>query len=236
MQHANDVVSIGSAVCDSNRELFGLHQTTFMLLRSDGRPVISIDDVRMSDESRRHYRDHVYTLVAPHFQRLRSTHLPITDEQTSSDITTTLVREGYTGDQPIMLVLPILEPAGLLGAIVCGSCVPFSDELRSALMTMAHLASVRLAQLGVRIVRVTPLLTARQIDVAQLAARAHTNAQIAATLDVSENTVKKHLKDIFERLGISTRVELAVQIGVGPFDRVPVGITHRGHLTIMRTM
>jgi len=52
-------------------------------------------------------------------------------------------------------------------------------------------------------------LTARQLEITELAARGRTNAELSATLGISENTVKKHLKDIFRRLGVSNRTELA---------------------------
>lgn len=51
-------------------------------------------------------------------------------------------------------------------------------------------------------------LTPRQADVAALAARGATNPQIAQQLGVSENTVKTHLKDVFDRLGVTSRAEL----------------------------
>jgi DNA-binding CsgD family transcriptional regulator len=54
-----------------------------------------------------------------------------------------------------------------------------------------------------------PDLTARQREVVELVLRGLTNREIAALLQISANTVKKHLKDIFFRHGISRRAELA---------------------------
>jgi DNA-binding CsgD family transcriptional regulator len=52
-------------------------------------------------------------------------------------------------------------------------------------------------------------LTPRQTEIAELAAVGHTNAEIAASLGISVNTVKARLKEVFERLGVCNRTELA---------------------------
>jgi DNA-binding NarL/FixJ family response regulator len=54
------------------------------------------------------------------------------------------------------------------------------------------------------------LLTPRQLEVATLTARGCSNREIASVLELSENTVKKHLKDVFAALDVSNRTELAV--------------------------
>ena len=53
-------------------------------------------------------------------------------------------------------------------------------------------------------------LTPRQLEVATLVSEGHTNNDIALLLGVSEETVKSHLKVMFQRLGCKNRVELAV--------------------------
>ena len=52
------------------------------------------------------------------------------------------------------------------------------------------------------------LLSRREIEVARLAAKGYTNAQIAETLFISTETVKSHMNSIFEKIGISSRKEL----------------------------
>lgn len=52
------------------------------------------------------------------------------------------------------------------------------------------------------------LLSRREIEVARLAAKGYTNAQIAECLYISTETVKSHMNSIFEKLGISSRKEL----------------------------
>ena len=51
--------------------------------------------------------------------------------------------------------------------------------------------------------------TERQREVADCAAAGATNDEIARHLDISLNTVKQHLKNIYSRLGIGSRAELA---------------------------
>jgi len=51
-------------------------------------------------------------------------------------------------------------------------------------------------------------LTAREQEVVKLVAEAHTNAQIAATLHLSEKTVESHRANVLRKLGMRDRVEL----------------------------
>jgi two-component system, NarL family, nitrate/nitrite response regulator NarL len=53
-----------------------------------------------------------------------------------------------------------------------------------------------------------PILTARELQVVQCAATGKTNKVIAAELGLSEHTVKNYLFRAFEKLGVSSRVEL----------------------------
>ena len=64
------------------------------------------------------------------------------------------------------------------------------------------------------------LLTPREEQVVALVAEGLGNRQIAQELNLSEHTVKKYLFRIFEKLGISTRVEL-VLYAVNNGDRRP---------------
>jgi DNA-binding NarL/FixJ family response regulator len=48
-------------------------------------------------------------------------------------------------------------------------------------------------------------LTARQRELLRLVAAGYTNTQIARRLGISEGTVRTHLENIYERLGVSSR-------------------------------
>ena len=52
------------------------------------------------------------------------------------------------------------------------------------------------------------VLSPREKEVARLAARGYSNAQIAEELFISVETVKRHMATIFEKLGIESRREL----------------------------
>jgi DNA-binding NarL/FixJ family response regulator len=53
-------------------------------------------------------------------------------------------------------------------------------------------------------------LTPRELQIVQLVVEAAGNKKIAETLAISEKTVKHHLTNIFEKLGVSSRLELAL--------------------------
>jgi DNA-binding CsgD family transcriptional regulator len=56
------------------------------------------------------------------------------------------------------------------------------------------------------------VLTARSFEVAELAARGLTTNEVGRALGVSSNTVKKHLRNVYDRLAISSRAELATAL------------------------
>jgi DNA-binding CsgD family transcriptional regulator len=61
-------------------------------------------------------------------------------------------------------------------------------------------------------------LSDRQIAVAEYAAAGATVDEIARALGISSHTVKTHLKTVYERLGVASRVELAEVLSQSPFQ------------------
>jgi DNA-binding NarL/FixJ family response regulator len=62
-------------------------------------------------------------------------------------------------------------------------------------------------------------LSAREVEVLLLLARAHTNREIAINLQISEGTVKRHLANIYNKLGATSRIDAVrrgVQLGIVP--------------------
>lgn len=53
-------------------------------------------------------------------------------------------------------------------------------------------------------------LTKRELEVISLVTLGNTNREIAQALSISEETVKRHLANIFDKVGMSSRVELAM--------------------------
>jgi two-component system, NarL family, nitrate/nitrite response regulator NarL len=55
-----------------------------------------------------------------------------------------------------------------------------------------------------------PLLSEREREIVQLVAQGYRNREIGEKLFISEQTVKNHLHNIFDKLGVSDRLELAL--------------------------
>jgi DNA-binding NarL/FixJ family response regulator len=67
-------------------------------------------------------------------------------------------------------------------------------------------------------------LTARETDVLRLLAQGQANKQIARTLRIGERTVKTHVSNILEKLGVQSRTQAAlyaVQIGLSSGIQAP---------------
>ena len=78
-----------------------------------------------------------------------------------------------------------------------------------------------LRRLGHRVVRAArgdeaDPLTAREREIAGLIAAGRTNREVAEQLVLSTRTVEAHLRSIFAKLGVRSRVELARDLGAGP--------------------
>ena len=67
-----------------------------------------------------------------------------------------------------------------------------------------------LAQSAEAVRREKPLLSDREREIVQLVASGLRNREIGEKLFISEQTVKNHLHNIFEKLGVSDRLELAL--------------------------
>ncbi len=56
---------------------------------------------------------------------------------------------------------------------------------------------------------VDSVLTAREMEVLLLSARGLSNARIASALHISGATVKRHLANVYEKMGVGSRGEAA---------------------------
>jgi DNA-binding NarL/FixJ family response regulator len=66
-------------------------------------------------------------------------------------------------------------------------------------------------------------LTARELEVARLIVDRRTNPQIAAELFLSTKTIETHVRNLFHKLGVSSRVEVARAIERADRDAAPAG-------------
>ena len=84
-----------------------------------------------------------------------------------------------------------------------------SEQPTYLLDTVAQVAEGRMVFpfLDVRQIHQTPLttLTKRELEVLSALAAGQTNKQIAAAQNVSPNTIKFHVKNLFEKLGVNNR-------------------------------
>ena len=84
-----------------------------------------------------------------------------------------------------------------------------SEQPEFLLDTIAHVAAGRMVFpfFDVRTINDNPLatLTARELEVLSNLAAGRTNKQIARDLDVSLNTVKFHVRNLFQKLGVNSR-------------------------------
>jgi DNA-binding NarL/FixJ family response regulator len=53
------------------------------------------------------------------------------------------------------------------------------------------------------------LLTERQLQIARLVVARRTNPQIASELFLSQKTIESHMHNMFNKVGVSSRVDLA---------------------------
>jgi len=60
------------------------------------------------------------------------------------------------------------------------------------------------------------VLTPRQREVGELAARGHSNLEIAQMLVISTDTVKTHLSQVYRKLGVSGRTAAAARLNRRP--------------------
>jgi DNA-binding NarL/FixJ family response regulator len=92
------------------------------------------------------------------------------------------------------------------------ACLSKDTQARDVLNAI-HLASRGLHVLPTTLARAErhgpELLTRREGDVLELLQQGRTNAQIAASLHVGVETVRTHARNIYRKLGVSTRRDLA---------------------------
>jgi DNA-binding CsgD family transcriptional regulator len=94
-----------------------------------------------------------------------------------------------------------------IAAVADGQIWANSEELGFILAALAVSPSFQLARSSG-----LALLSKRELDVVRCLVEGQTNRQIAARLRISPHTVKNYMFKIFEKLGVSNRVELAFYV------------------------
>ncbi len=148
---------------------------------------------------------------APDLSLLRQLHLAHTNVAKvlllggyDRDLVVTAFRAGARGlfsffDQPLRLLCKCIH------CVHRGEVWANSEQLQHLLAAVAQVPSLRVVNS-----RGLKLLTLREEQVVALVADGLSNREIAGELRLSEHTVKKYVFRIFDKLGISSRVELVL--------------------------
>lgn len=132
----------------------------------------------------------------------------------------------------VIALTSVLEDAKVVGAVKAGAIGYLlkdtrGDELCRAIKAAAA-GQVQLSpQAAARLVREVrapespEALTERETEVLRLLAQGKANKEIAAALSIGENTVKTHVSNVLEKLGVQSRTQAALyaaQIGLVSLD------------------
>jgi DNA-binding NarL/FixJ family response regulator len=100
--------------------------------------------------------------------------------------------------------------------------VPMSEPVSRLVLGRARRSSATMAAVRPATPAADGLLTSRQREILKLLANGHSYDDIGIALDLSVNTVRSHVRTIYERLGASTKVEAVVAaIELRLIDREP---------------
>ncbi|MET0795319.1 MAG: response regulator transcription factor [Polyangiaceae bacterium] len=102
--------------------------------------------------------------------------------------------------------------------------VPMSPPVSQLVLGRARRSSAKMAAVREGGPVGEELITKRQREILQLLARGHSYEDIGLALDLSINTVRSHVRAIYERLGASTKVEAviaAIELRLLDRDSIP---------------
>ena len=120
----------------------------------------------------------------------------------------------------------LIDAALRAGAVAYVIKTAHADDLASAVRQVFE-HSVFLGPLGgapsydARVLGERHGLTARELEILELLAEGHSNAQLAHRLWVTEQTVKFHLSNIYRKLGVANRSEAARKAQLAGLDGAP---------------
>lgn len=102
----------------------------------------------------------------------------------------------------------VLKESAPLQILDCVRHVAAGEQWMDQLIGRRTLDGVLRRQAAVD--RASRVLTAREIEVVRMVASGLRNKEIAEHLSIGEGTVKTHLRTIFEKLGITSRIKLTI--------------------------
>jgi len=107
-----------------------------------------------------------------------------------------------------LFVLASLITSGVYYAATAGLALAVTGAVAHAIAALTRRAPALVATNGASAPAVSTdisMLTSRENEVLRELVRGARNSEIAATLGISERTVKSHLKSIFQKLGVESR-------------------------------
>jgi DNA-binding CsgD family transcriptional regulator len=112
--------------------------------------------------------------------------------------------------------LPFVGSRSRQGGVALATLSPTSEHVRNLdlLWSISNIFYKRLCEIvaGPPVPPIRPIdLTARELDIINLSVRGHSDREVAADLDITENTVNTHFRKIFRRLGVHNRVQAFVK-------------------------
>lgn len=115
-----------------------------------------------------------------------------------------LVLTTYDYDEDIYRALEAGAAGYLLKNIDSASLLAAVRAIHAGTYKLPEALATRLAQR-----KAAPELTPRELEVLLLIVQGQSNKEIGSTLNLSENTVKNHVKMILEKLGVADRTQAA---------------------------
>jgi DNA-binding NarL/FixJ family response regulator len=100
---------------------------------------------------------------------------------------------------------PLRSLCRCISSVARGQVWINSQQMHFLLDALSQVPALRVVN-----VKGKPLLTAREEQVVALVADGLSNREVAVELGLSEHTIKKYMLRIFDKLGVSTRVELVL--------------------------
>ena len=112
--------------------------------------------------------------------------------------------------------LPFVGSRSRQGGVALATLTPTTEHCRDldVLWSISNLFYKRLSDLvaGPQLAVLRPIdLTSRELDILNLSVRGQSDREVAAGLDITENTVNSHFRKIFRRLGVNNRVQAFVK-------------------------
>lgn len=139
----------------------------------------------------------------------RGTPVMVLSQPADEEPVTQLLKTGISG---YLFVQDVRFLATSVRELVRGG-VPMSPPVSRLVLQRARRSSSTMAAVTPQTLAAQNLLSGRQREILALLQRGHSYEDIGTALDLSVNTVRSHLRIIYERLGAASKVE-AVMIGM----------------------